>query len=315
MTDRYAQAPDARPLSAAEREAGTVATVGFFDGVHRGHAFLLRQVADEAARRGLRSLALTFADHPRRVLGGEAPALLTPPEEKLRLLAAQGLDACELLDFTPQLAALTARRFMDEYLRRRFGVRCLVMGYDHRFGCDRAATPADYVAWGRAAGIDVVRAAELPADGLHVSSSAVRRLLQAGDADGARLCLGRSYALRGTVVHGRGVGRRLGFPTANLRPACPLQLIPRCGVYAAWAEVGGVRHKAMVNIGRRPTLDNGADVSVEACLLRFSADLYGASLTLSFEHRLRDERKFGSLAALCDALRADSRAVENLLRP
>lgn len=296
--------------------AGRVATIGFFDGVHRGHAFLLRQVREEARRRGLQSLAVTFSDHPRRVLAAsEAPSLLTAPREKLRLLAAQGMDACAVIDFNRELAALTARRFMEEYLRGRFGVRCLVIGYDHRFGCERSAGFADYVEWGRVAGIDVVRAAELPADGLHVSSSAIRRFLQAGDVERARLCLGRSYSLDGTVVEGRRVGRGLGFPTANLRPSDARLQLPGRGVYAAWAEVGGTRHAAMVNIGCRPTLDNGDDITVEAHLLDFDGDLYGASLTLVFEHRLREERVFGQIDGLRLQLRRDARRTKELLCP
>lgn len=292
----------------------SAATIGFFDGVHRGHAFLLQQVCAEARRRGLRSLAVTFPDHPRRVLAGrQAPALLTAPQEKLRLLAAQGLDACAVLDFNRELAALTARRFMDEYLRRRLGVRCLVIGYDHRFGSDRAAGFADYVEWGRAAGIEVVQAEELPADGLHVSSSAIRRYLEAGDVACANLCLGRSYSLSGTVVGGRRVGRGLGFPTANLRPSDARLLLPARGAYAAWAEVDGARHAAMVNIGCRPTLANGNDLTVEAHLLDFGGDLYGRSLTLFFEHRLREERAFGQIGDLCRQLRHDAQRTKDLL--
>lgn len=294
---------------------GRTATIGFFDGVHRGHAFLLQQVREEARRRGQQSLAVTFAAHPRSVLSAaEAPSLLTSPSEKLRLLAAQGMDACAVLDFSPELAALTARRFMEEYLRDRFGVRCLVIGYDHRFGSDRAACFADYVAWGRAAGIDVVQAAELPADGLHVSSSAIRRYLAAGDVEHARLCLGRSYSLGGTVVGGRHVGHTLGFPTANLRPDDARLLLPRCGVYAAWAEAGGGRHAAMVNIGRRPTLDNGDDITVEAHLIGFCGDLYGQVLTLRFEHRMRDERAFAGTDDLRWQLERDARQTLEMLR-
>jgi len=294
--------------------AGAVATIGFFDGVHRGHAFLLQQVRTEARRRGLRSLAVTFPDHPRRVLAGrQAPALLTSPQAKLRLLAALGMDACAVLDFTPELAALTACRFMDECLRRRLGVRCLVIGYDHRFGSDRSAGFADYVEWGRAIGIDVVQAEELPAAGLHVSSSAIRRYLEAGDVECANRCLGRSYSLDGTVVEGRHVGRGLGFPTANLRPADARLLLPARGAYAAWAEVDGVRHAAMVNIGCRPTLANGNDLTVEAHLLDFGGDLYGQRLTLVFEHRLREERAFGQIDGLRRQLRLDAQRTKELL--
>ncbi|MDO4995427.1 MAG: riboflavin kinase, partial [Bacteroidales bacterium] len=195
----------------------SVATIGFFDGVHCGHRFLIRQVREEALRRGMRSMIVTFTRHPARVLRPEAELhLLTTTDEKMRLLRETGIDDVQMLPFTPQLAALSARDFMERVLRDRFNVRVLVIGYDHRFGHNRAEGFEDYVKVGCEIGMDVVQARELDG-GQHVSSSAIRHALAEGRVEDAAAMLGRPYSLGGTVVRGHHVGTDLGFPTANLR--------------------------------------------------------------------------------------------------
>lgn len=283
------------------------ATIGFFDGVHLGHRYLLGQVAAAGESRGLKSMVVTFADHPRRTLQTDyRPLLLTTPEQKVRLLADEGLDACAVFHFTKEMAALSAREFMQYYLHDYLGVRCLVIGYDHRFGHNRDEGFEDYQAYGKEMGMEVIQAQPLQNDEYTVSSSVVRRFLEAGNIDKARECLGRSYHLRGTVVEGRHVGRDLGFPTANLRPENPDLLVPARGVYAIYAEVDGKSYPAMLNIGKRPTLNNGNDCTIESHLFGLSEDIYGKTLTLTFEHHLRDEKKFNSLDELKAQLKKDA---------
>lgn len=290
------------------------AAVGFFDGVHRGHRFLFEQVRTEAARRGLGSMVVTFSERPRSVLSADRrPHLLTDNTEKLRLLCDCDLDACAWLHFTPALAKLSAENFMRHCLYERLGVRCLVVGYDHRFGCGRSAGFADYQAYGRSMGMDVIRAEALQNPDFIVSSSIVRHLLSAGRVEEAAACLGYPYELSGTVVGGHRVGRQIGFPTANLRPAEPLKLLPADGVYAVRAVVQGRSYAGMANIGRRPTLDNGEDRSVEAHLFDFDEDIYGSPMTLVFEHRLRGERRFESLSSLQLQLQRDAMQAKKLL--
>lgn len=290
-----------------------VAAIGFFDGVHCGHRYLIRQVRDEAARAGLSSAVVTFEEHPRRTLSADyQPQLLNTNDEKLRLLRQSGLDACIMLHFTPEMAQLTAEAFMRDYLKTQFGVEVLVLGYDHHFGSDHL-TFEGYEAAGRRVGIRVVKEEALKNADFIVSSSAIRRLLAAGDVAQAAEALGYRYELSGTVVEGRRVGRDLGFPTANLRPASPLKLIPCHGVYAAEAEVGGRTYGAMVNIGQRPTLDNGTDTTIEANLFDFIGDLYAKNLTLRFVARLRDEQRFPSLDALRSQLKQDEQAARRVL--
>ena len=303
-----------------------VCSIGFFDGVHRGHQWLIQQVKDEARRRDAHSLLITFDRHPRSVFAPEsAPQLLTSSEEKMALLRATGVDDIYILPFDRAMASLTAREFMQQVLKERLGVTALVIGYDHHFGCPMGEGFTDYQAYGRQLGIDVILASELP--GEHISSSAIRHALEAGDVRTASQLLGRPYSWTGRVVHGHSVGRQLGFPTANLEATEPNQLRPANGAYAVKVTlspalprleetlpsltggVGGGSLPAMLNIGHRPTLDNGSDISIEAHLFDFSGDLYGKELTVSFIDRLRPERRFTDEAELTRQLAQDQAAA------
>ena len=300
------------PASLSEKPVA--AAIGFFDGVHLGHRHLLEQVRREAACRGFSAAAITFAQHPRSTLCTDyKPRLISSLPEKISHLQAEGLDACFVLNFTPFVASLSARQFM-EVLRKRMNVRCLVIGYDHRFGCHRSETFPDYVAFGRELGIDVVRATELPADGESVSSSAIRRALESGDVKRASFCLGRNYTLEAVVVPGRKIGRTIGFPTANLQPCDSLRLIPARGVYAVRVRWENMCHGAMLNIGCRPTIGEALAQTLEAHIFDFNGDLYDSHLTLEFVERLRDECTFASLDSLRQQLVADAVCAKNILR-
>ena len=293
----------------AEGPHACAATIGFFDGVHCGHRFLLEELRHLAHERGLRTLAITFDQHPRKVLGRSfQPKILTGREEKEALLAALA-DRVEVLRFTPALAALTAEEFMQTVLRDGLNVRTLLLGYDHRFGSDGLTGAAAYEALGRRLGIEVLQARQYAEGGRHVSSSAVRRLLEEGRVQDAAALLGRPYSLTGTVVAGNRIGRTLGFPTANLQPLLADQLIPRGGVYAVDVQLRGKRYRGMLNIGCRPTLalpDKG--LSIEVHLFDFWCDIYGERLTVSFRRYLRDEARFPSAEALREQLEEDRRS-------
>ena len=212
------------------------ATIGFFDGVHQGHQFLMRRLNEEARERGLLSMAITFERHPRQVVQGDwKPELLTDLHEKLRLLKATGIDVVVVLRFNRQMASLSAGEFM-QLMHDRLGVRMLLTGYDNRFGHDRTEGFGDYQRYGRKIGIDVVCADALTVGQLNVSSSLVRRLLKAGNMEEANHCLGRPYSASGQVVHGEQIGRTIGFPTANLQPDDD-KLVPMDGVYAVMVDL------------------------------------------------------------------------------
>lgn len=290
------------------------ATIGFFDGVHRGHRYLLQQVNEAAAAAGLRSLAVTFEQHPRAVLRSDyVPQLLSTPAERLLLLGETGLNAVCLLPFRRAIAVLSARDFMADVLRRRLNVVRLVIGYDNRFGRDRAEGFDDYVRYGVELGIDVVRALPLSLPGGDISSSTVRRHLAAGAVETVREYLGRYYRVSGTVTEGRHEGRRIGFPTANIAPQSVATMLPGDGVYATTTGVDGETQQlpSVTNIGTRPTY-GGDGRTIETHIIGYDGSLYGSDVTLTFLRRLRSERRFDSPEALAAQLACDRDAALSL---
>ena len=281
---------------------GYVATIGMFDGVHRGHQFVLRQVVETARERGLQSMAITFDYSLHR------DQVLTSLDEKLRLIRALGIDSIEVLSFTDQLRQMTAYEFMRDVLRGQFDVKVLLTGYDNRFGRNREKGFDDYVAYGQKLGIEVL---QLPAEG-NVSSSLVRQLLADGCVAEATQALGYPYQMTGSVTHGEHIGTRLGYPTANLVPVEARQLVPAPGVYAVRVELGGSVYGGMMNIGHRPTFD-GNRTTLEVHILHWNDDLYGRDVTIHFVERLRSEQRFESEEALKQQLMRDAAQVEELL--
>jgi riboflavin kinase/FMN adenylyltransferase len=339
-----------------------VATIGAFDGVHRGHQCLLKQVRRIADEYGLNALAITFGTSPKNVLGGGDTSQLTYLEERTTLLHHFGMDKVAVLNFTPQMAEMTAREFMQKVLKEQLHVAILVIGYDHRFGRGRSEGFDDYVWYGQEIGIEVVRGEACIEDGEPVSSTRIRHLLEEGEVDEAAQLLGYRYTLRGKVVDGYREGRKMGFPTANIRidngqqttdEEVDCKLIPADGVYAVWVKIDDNvndnenRHpednfqfsifkvrasehdvsaltnrsasvaelktksnsqfkKGMLNIGYRPTLNNGQERSIEVHILDFEGDLYGKELTLQFYRFLRPEQKFPSLDALKEEIQKNA---------
>ncbi len=299
---------------AAERVDGRklAATVGFFDGVHAGHRSLIAQLREAAAERGLASAVFTFPVHPRRVLQADyRPQLLDTFEEKLARIGETGVDYCAVLDFTPALARLTAREFIER-LAAEWGVSTLVVGYDHRFGRDRAEGFEAYVAHGRTVGMEVVRGVPyLLEDGTAVSSSRIRALLTECRVEEAARMLTVPYRLRGHVVGGQQIGRTMGFPTANLSVNEPLKVLPGDGVYAVRAWLRGMAYRGMLSIGNRPTIGD-RPTAVEVHLLGFSGDVYGETIEVEFIRHLRNNRRFDSLDALREQLERDRETVAGL---
>lgn len=217
----------------------SVATIGFFDGVHCGHRFLINQVKEVAAKDGLYSALITFPVHPRQVIQtAYHPQLLSSPTEKLELLETMQVDYCFLLPFTQELSLFSAREFM-QLLRNKFNIHTLVIGYDHRFGHNRSENFEDYCRYGEELNIYIVRARAYTDKEGKISSSVIRQLLKEGKVSQAAKFLGYNYYLDGTVVDGYKVGRKIGFPTANLQVDCSDKLIPSEGVYAVYVYVEG----------------------------------------------------------------------------
>lgn len=296
------------------QEPALAATIGFFDGVHRGHRFLIGELREEAARRGLPAAVITFSRHPRAVLQADyRPSLLNTFEEKLAQLATTGVDYCIVLDFTRALSLLTARSFIHDVLSAQWRIRLLLIGYDHRFGHDRAEGFEQYAGYAQAVGMEVLRAtAYSEAEGA-VSSSRIRRLLAAGEVERAAELLTYPYRLTGHVVQGHRVGRELGFPTANIRVDDPLKLVPGCGVYIVRVRVAGISRGGMLSIGDRPTLENGTDITIEAHLFDFSGNIYNEPITVDFLRFLRKNIAFDSLEALREQLVHDQETARRWL--
>lgn len=291
-----------------------VATIGFFDGVHRGHQFLISRVRDEAERSGMASAVITFDRHPRQVLQADyQPQLLSTLDEKLLLLSKTGIDNTIVLHFDAALAALPARAFMAEVLCRRLNVRKLVIGYDNRFGHNRSEGFEDYVQYGRELGVEVVQADAFMPDAGKVSSSVIREHIRTGNVEAANQLLGYDYTVESRVVGGYQNGRKMGFPTANLDVDSCQQLLPAAGVYAVTVRlkdaVGWKR--GMLNIGRRPTF-NGTTTTMEVNLFNFTGNLYGQEVLVSFVSKIRDERRFDSPDALAAQLKQDRDSVNRL---
>lgn len=290
-----------------------VATIGMFDGVHRGHATLIDALKQHASEQGLKSAVITFTRHPQHVLRPDGDLrMIMPLNERVEVLKQCGTHYIIVLDFTPQLAALSSVEFM-RFMQEQYGVKALIVGYNHRFGHDRDATFAQYVHEGASMGIDVIKAPEYLGEYAPVSSTIVRGLIAAGKVDDACRCMGRPYRLTGEVVHGFHNGRGIGFPTANVGKLDPLVILPHKGAYAVMVEVAGRRMQGMVNVGYRPTLDNGHRLSIEVNIFDFDDDIYGMPITLEFIKFLRLEFKMGSVESLRAQLTNDrARSIEIL---
>ena len=263
-----------------------------------------------AHRIGQQSMVITFDRHPRQVVHADyVPQLITPLNEKLRLLNLTGADRIEVLHFDTSMAALSAHDFMLEVLHRQLGVSTLLIGYDNSFGHNRAEGFDDYVRYGKDMGINVVQNTPIDVEGMRVSSSLVRRLLAEGDVSAAATCLGRRFEIEGTVEHGFAEGRKIDFPTANLRPECDCQLLPDDGVYATRICVdGGPWLKAMTNIGTNPTFERSRK-TIETHIIDFNANIYGQHARIEFCQRLRGEQKFDSVEELKAQLQRDREAT------
>ena len=291
----------------------TVATIGMFDGVHLGHVTLVDFLKQQAAVSGKQSLVITFLHHPRQVLHpDDSLKLIMPHEDRLAQIESLDPDLLLPLEFSPELSRLDSSQFI-ELLRDRYGVAVLVTGYNHRFGHNKGETFEDYCRHGERLGVKVVKAPEYLGKYAPVSSTIIRGLIAAGRVVDAMHCMGRPFTLKGKVVHGFHNGRGLGFPTANVGEIDSNLLLPHNGAYAVLAHVGGRQLQGMTNIGRRPTLDNGTQLSIEVNLFDFDDDIYGEDIALEFISFLRLEFKMCGLEELKHQLTLDRDNAKRLL--
>lgn len=285
-----------------------VVTVGIFDGVHRGHRFILRKLRDAARKSGGESALVTLWPHPRTILNqvDDRFKLLNTMEEKRLMLEEEGLDHLVVIPFTGSFSRLTSCDFIREYLVEKIGIRHLVVGFNHRFGRDREGDFNKLAECAKEYGFGIEQVPALKETDGEISSSRIRRLLQNGDVASANRLLGWGYQFSGEVVGGSKLGSSIGFPTANITPDEEIKLIPGDGVYAVFARLKGKRHKGMLNIGSRPTVNDDAErKTIEVHLLDFEENIYNEHIQIQFVSRLREERKFRDVDALKEQLKID----------
>lgn len=299
--------------SAFSPPAAVSVTIGNFDGVHLGHQELLRRTVARAIAAGTSSVALTFTPHPIRFFSPQARFYeITSLEEKAVLIARFGIDTLVVESFTGEVGRMWPAEFAREVLSRRLRARHVIAGYDFTFGRNRTGSPAMLVEIGRELGFEVEIVPPLIRGGAIVSSTRIRELLLAGRVREAEELMSRPYRVSGRVVTGAGRGRKLGYPTANIQYA--QELLPLPGVYVVEAEVGGVRHRAVANVGFNPTFGENS-LGVEVHLMDFRRDLYGQEVSVYFRDRIRDERKFKSAEELVRQIENDVKFARGVKLP
>lgn len=291
-------------------------TVGVFDGVHLGHRALLNHLASTARKAGGESVVITFDPHPRLVLSENTASIsyLSTLDEKKRLLAESMIDHLIIMNFTKGLSNLEAPEFIKEVLVKKIGVKHLIVGYDNHFGKSKGGDFTKISECAEVLNFEVEQADEVTTPGGVISSTAIREALLKGRLEDANRWLGYSYSLAGTVIHGRNLGRTLGFPTANIKPADNYKLIPADGVYAAEALLDDIKYQGMLSIGFNPTVNNRKDTrSIEINIFNFDRDIYDRIITIIFRFRLRDEIKFENARLLAGQMELDKQIAMRLL--
>lgn len=283
---------------------GTAATIGFFDGVHKGHQFLLRQLVREAEKQALTPIAISFSHESE---------CLTPNCEKEQRIKQLGIKELHNLPFTDSLKEMSAFSFMKEVLCDRFNTKLLLVGCDNRFGHNRQDGFAEYLNFGQQLGMTVLQGEEIQIDGEKISSSQIRRLLQNGRVKEANYLLGYNYRIIGNVVHGNEIGRKLGYPTANIQPLTKDKLIPKEGVYCVYCNIPGENKKipGIMNIGSNPTISDRGKVSIEIHIMDFEGNLYGKEIEIEILMFIRSEQKFQSLDELQKQINKDIFTAKN----
>lgn len=289
-----------------------VVTIGIFDGVHRGHKYILERLIARAKEVNGHSVVVTLWPHPRIVLDKDVWnfKLLHSQEEKISHFKMLGIDYLMIVPFSKELASLDACDFVYEFLIDKLNVSRLLLGYDNRFGKDRKGDPEGLSDCSSKYGFIIEKMDEFRSSEENVSSTSIRNALLRGEIEKSHDMLDYDYYLAGKVVQGKHLGRKLGYPTANVNPHTAYKLIPKDGVYAAKVEFEGKKYDSMVNIGVRPTLDSANPVKViEAHILDFEEDIYDKEIVVYFHKRIRDEKRFPGLDSLVNQLKSDEKEI------
>lgn len=287
--------------------------MGTFDGLHLGHLSILEDMKLKASAQHAQTVVLSFDPHPKKVLFPEGEPLpqIQSLEEKAGVLESWGIDHLVLLPFTLTLAHLTAQDFVRDILVNGLHVAGVYMGYDHRFGKNRAGDIQLMTELGELYGFEVVQIPAYAPEGIPVSSTKIRHALLSGEVSKANAMLGRPFVLQGEVIKGQQLGSKIGFPTANIQVSGEDKLIPKLGVYAATMNCNNKKYAVALNVGYRPTVSHSMQLNVEAHILDFNSDIYGKSITLELHERLRDEMKMNGLDMLIEQIEKDVQWVRD----
>lgn len=279
-------------------------TIGNFDGVHRGHQDFLSSIKNECQKDHARFVLVTFIPHPHQILKGQTQFLINTYEERRELLKNCGVDYLLEIDFTRDFSTLKPEEFLNNYIFTFDGVSKIFLGHDFAFGANKSGDFSVAKQFCDKRNTSLVLQQEFTVNGMHVSSTEVRKAIEAGDMHKANEFLGREYFLSGRVIKGEGRGKKIGFPTANLGYSREL-IIPAKGVYITKVKIKDMVYNSVTNIGNNPTFNSGYDVHVETHLLNFTHDIYGEEIKVSFIKKLRDEKKFPSVNELIDQIQMD----------
>lgn len=297
------------------RDSNSVVTVGTFDGVHAGHRAIMDTVAQKARQRNARSVIVTFDPHPRDIInpGDTGIKLLTSLQERCEILEELGIDTMVVIPFDRDFSLLSSKEFVQNIIYKKIGVSEFVIGYDHQFGRNREGTIETIENLAQSLGFDSYVVSKREVANQTVSSTAIRKAIsEHGNVEKAAELLQRRYRLNGTVIHGDKRGKKIGFPTANIKPEHPRKIIPKDGVYAVQLRLNSDWYKGMMNIGIRPTF-NGTVETLEVHLFNFDQDIYGKEVQVRFFHRIRDEKKFNGPNELKQQLQQDQKQAIELL--
>ena len=286
-------------------ERQTVVTIGTFDGVHAGHRKIIDRLVNSAHANNLDSVVLTFFPHPRMVLQKESNIkLINTIEERKQLLEQTGIDHLVIHPFTHQFSRLTALEFVRDILVNKLKAKKIIIGYDHRFGRNRTADINDLKQFGKDFGFEVEEISQQDVEQVAVSSTKIRKALIEGRVEQANIYLQSDFTLKGIIVRGRGIGKDLGYPTANMEIPEDYKLIPKNGVYVVRSVLDGRTIFGMMNIGTNPTV-GGKEQTIETYFFDLEKDLYGKEFTIEMLVRIRDEKKFNSVQELKIAMKQD----------
>lgn len=305
-----------REFDSVEYDKKSVITVGTFDGIHLGHRKIIDSVNEIKKSRGLRSVIITFEPHPQIVLKNKTPdiKILSTLDEKLEMFESLNINLVYVIEFTKEFSLNSAEDFYVNYIIKKFGLSDIVIGYDHMVGRNREGGFETLKGLSGKYDFEIHKIDELKTQGYIVSSTVVRHMLQSASVKDANMLLNDNYSMTGEVIYGDKLGRKIGFPTANIKPVSEYKLIPRNGVYLVKSEIKGKNYFGMMNIGVRPTVSEGQKLTLEVYFLDFEGDLYGQSLKIKFLDFIRMEKKFNSVEELKRQIEKDKEVSKDLIK-